>query len=139
MSALASAMLRARAGLTWEYPCLVWIADYLRDATGRDPAAQWRAIAWDENTAHIELQKLAAFGQGDTDVERALHVIAKRDGWTETDSAHQGAIMVGVFTSQDGIGVPAIFDGEKRWIVSTDGRGWRSLKATPKRIWEIPA
>lgn len=136
MSALAAAMARADRGLAWDYPCLVWVADYLRDATGRDPAAEWRAIEWSQDVALTELQKIAAHGVGDTDVERALDAIGRREGWVEATEPHQGAVMVGVFEAGE-IGVPAIFDGGRRWIVSNDGKGWRSMLVAPKRMWEI--
>lgn len=130
-------MARASGGLDWSYPCLIWIADYLRDATGRDPAAAWRTIRWDEAKARHELGRLAVGGEGATAVERALDAIAKRDGWLVADGPRQGAVMIGCLTSEDGVGVPAIFDGERRWIVSNDGHGWTSVAAKPERMWEI--
>lgn len=137
MSAIANAMTRAGRGLDWSYPCLIWVADYLRDELGRDPAEAWRDMVWDEQRARGQLARLAVAGEGATAVERALDVIATRDGWAPADGPRQGAVMVGVFTSEDGIGVPAIFDGQDRWIVSNDGQGWASIKGQPSRIWEI--
>ena len=135
--ALGLALARASGGLTWEYPCLIWIADYLRDATGRDPAAAWRAINWNEATARHELGRLAVAGEGRTAVERALDAIAKRDGWQAVDGPRQGSVMIGCYRSEDGIGIPAIFDGHRRWIVSNDGQGWASHSATPETMWEV--
>lgn len=132
-------MSRVDQGLDWSYPCLIWIADYLLDATGRDPAADWRKIDWSEETARHELGRLAVPGTGCTAVERALDVIANRDGWREADCPMQGAVMIGVYTSSDGIGVPAIFDGQDRWIISNDGKGWASVATRPERMWEVQA
>lgn len=130
-------MTRADRGLDWSYPCLVWIADYLLDATGIDPAAEWREIAWDEATARSLLARLAVPGKGETAVERALCAFAERFGWEAADGPRQGAVMIGVYTAEDGVGVPAIFDGQDRWIVSNTGRGWTSVKADPARMWEV--
>lgn len=138
MSALRDAMARADRGLDWSYPCLIWVADYLRDATGNDPAADWRGVAWSEPSALRELKRLARDGNGNTDVERAMQVLCVRNGWPEADAVKQGAVMVGVYTSTDNIGVPAIFDGQDRWIISNDGQGWQSLADKPQRIWEVP-
>lgn len=142
MTALQNALSRADQGLDWSYPCLIWIADYLLDATGRDPAAKWRCIEWSEATAKHELAWLAGSDGGanpGTAVERALDVIANRDGWREADCPMQGAVMIGVYTSSDGIGVPAIFDGQDRWIISNDGKGWTSVATRPERMWEVQA
>lgn len=132
-------MARADRGLDWSYPCLIWAADYVRDATGHDPAAEWRRPKWTEARAFAELKRLAAGGEGETEVERALDRIAMREGWIETDAAMQGAVMLGVYTSVDQIGVPACFDGQDRWIISNDGKGWQSIGAKPNRMWEVPA
>lgn len=137
MDARAAALERAEAGLTWQYPCLIWMADYLRDETGRDPAADWRSIDWTEATAKRELAKLAIAAHGDNAVARALDAIARRDGWIETDVPMQGAIMVGVLTIGDE-GAPAIFDGQSKWISSVTGRGWTITGHHPERMWEIP-
>lgn len=137
MTALANALARAQSGLDWSYPCLIWVADYLRDATGQDPAAAWRAVEWSEARARQSLAKLALGGTGKTAVEKALDRRARDLGWIERDAPMQGAVMVGVFTSADGVGVPAIFDGQSRWIVSHDGQGWVSTVQKPERIWEV--
>lgn len=137
MSAVADAIARASRGLDWSYPCLIWLADYIRDATGRDPAESWRHVEWNEERARHSLARLAAAGEGETAVERALSVIASRDGWEAADGPRQGAIMVGCYSSPDGEGAPAIFDGSRRWIVSITGKGWTSVEAPPQRMWEI--
>jgi hypothetical protein len=113
--------------------------DYVAEATGRDPAAAWRHLNWDEATARRELGRAAVAGTGETAVERALDAAAQREGWAEAEGPRQGAVMIGVFEAEDGIGVPAIFDGQDRWIVSNDGRGVTTLAEAPKRIWEIDA
>lgn len=160
-SAIANAMWRARAGLDWSYPCLIWVMDYVAEATGRDPAAGWRHLSWDEATARRELGRAAVPGTGETAVERALDAAAKREGWIEADGPRQGAVMIGVYDgveaarhssaafmassaeiapleqSPSRVGVPAIFDGQDRWIVSNTGRGVTSLAEAPQRIWEI--
>lgn len=133
-------MARAECGLDWSYPCLIWVADYLREATGRDPAERWRHIDWNEAKARGSLARLSVAGEGETAVERALDAIARRDEcWEAADGPRQGAVMVGVFTAPDGVGVPAIFDGSRRWIVSNDGRGWTSIGEKPGRMWEVRA
>lgn len=137
MSALQSAMAAADRGLDWSRPCLIWVADYLAEATGIDPAAAWREVAWDEGSARRHLAMLALGGVGSTAVERAIDGMAKRLGWVEADGPRQGAVMIGVFTSADGVGVPAIFDGGKRWVFSNTGRGWTSTAEMPVRMWEV--
>ncbi len=137
MTAVERAIARASRGLDWSYPCLVWVGDYLLDATGTDFAADWREIAWDEATARFSLARLSVAGVGGTAVERALDAAARRFAWDEADGPRQGAVMVGVYTADDGIGVPAIFDGQKRWIVSNDGKSVTSLDAEPARMWEV--
>lgn len=137
MTAITAAIARASRGLDWSYPCLIWVADYLSDATGRDPAESWRHVNWNEEAAKHSLARLAAAGEGDTAVERALSVIASREGWEPADGPRQGAVMIGVYTSPDGEGAPAIFDGSRRWIVSINGTGWTSVEAAPGRMWEV--
>ncbi|CAN7585978.1 hypothetical protein LJR016_004323 [Devosia sp. LjRoot16] len=137
MQAVANAIARARSGLDWSYPCLIWIADYVRDATGTDYAFDWRAVQWDETTAKRALARLAAGGNGSTAVERAIDVMARALGWAEVDGNRQGAVLIGVFDADDGVGVPAIFDGENRWIISNDGEGVTVTGVLPKRMWEI--
>lgn len=130
-------MQRADRGLDWSYPCLIWIADYLCDATGEDPAAEWRREQWTELSALRSLKLLASGGEGSTDVERAMDAMAHTMGWIEADGQMQGATMVGVYDAKNDIGVPAIFDGQDRWIISNDGLGWLSFAVKPKRMWEV--
>ncbi len=136
--AFDDALIRAATGLDWSCPCLIWVADYLRAATGRDPAEDWRWAEWNELIARHELMKLAVGGQGDTAVERALDAIARRDGWRETDAAEQGGVMVGVYTAadDDSIGVPAIFDGWRGWLIAYRGAA-TILREPPKRMWVV--
>ena len=136
--AVAHAIARARSGLDWSYPCLIWVADFVRDATGTDYASDWRGVEWTEATAKHALTRLAAGGEGETAVEKAVDNLARAVGWEAADGPRQGAVMIGVYRAEDGIGVPAIFDGESRWIVSNTGKGWRTLSAAPERMWEIP-
>jgi len=138
MSPFDEAFARAASGLDWSHPCLIWTADYLVVATGRDPAESWRGIAWDEPTARHELARLAVAGEGATAVERALDAVAKRDGWTACDGPRQGAVMIGVYPAPDdpSIGIPAIFDGWRGWLVSYFGAA-TILRDPPPRIWEI--
>jgi hypothetical protein len=146
MTAITAAMARASRGLDWSYPCLIWIADYVRDATGKDPAEALRHVVWDQRNAQRHLKRLAKLGTiGDTDVERALDYIARRDGWIEADAMMQGATMIGVFDAAMAFGpvwqrtgAPAIFDGQNRWLCSTDGASVSSVGLRPKRMWEIP-
>lgn len=145
MSPLSNAIARASRGLDWSYPCLIWVADYVRDVTGEDPAAALRHIEWDQQRAQRCLARLAKRGEGGSDVERVLDHIAKRDGWIEAECAMQGAAMVGVYDGAvaDGplwrhIGVPAIYDGQKRWICSNDGATVSSVEMKPLRTWELP-
>lgn len=138
MSAFEAAFKRAAGGLDWSYPCLIWVADYVRAETGRDPADEWRAVRWNEADAKRLLALIAMHGQGATRVERALDAIAKREGWQPCDGARQGACMIGVFTAPDdpAIGIPAIFDGWKGWLVCYFGVA-TILRGEPIRIWEI--
>lgn len=136
--ALRRAIDRAKHGLSWDYPCLIWVADYLADATGRDPAAPWRAITWTEQAALAALVRAGRAGQGETAVERALDATGMREGWVRADGPQQGAIMIGCYTADDGrTGIPAIFDGQDRWILSHDGAGIRTERTAPHAIWEI--
>lgn len=137
MTAFGTAFARASRGLDWSYPCLIWLADYLRDATGNDPAADWRSVNWTERKARRELGSLARRGEGDTLLERALDVIAQRNGWCFAAETKQGAVMVGLFTDGAGVGIPAIFDGRDRWLVAALGNA-TTTKNTPIRMWEVP-
>lgn len=138
MTAFGEAFSRAASGLDWSYPCLIWIADYLKAETGRDPAAGFRHVAWDEAGAKASLARLAVAGEGQTAVERTLDFIAKRDGWQARDGAQQGACMIGVFTAPDdpAVGIPAIFDGWKGWLVCYYGVA-TILREQPVRMWEV--
>lgn len=136
MNAFNIAMARAAIGLDWGYPCLIWLADYVRDATGMDPAGRWRGLAWNEHVARRELVTLAIHGAGDTAVERAMDAMAYEFDWPERDVAMQGSVMIGCYRSDD-VGVPAIFDGERRWLVSGAGDA-RVTAARPLRMWELP-
>lgn len=137
-NAVATAIARARSGLDWSYPCLIWTFDYVREATGVDYAAPWRLARWDEATARAALVRAAAGGKGSTAVEKALDRLAREQCFEERDGPRQGAVMIGVYDAEeDGVGVPAIFDGEGRWIVSNTGKGWSTLAAAPKRMWEL--
>lgn len=137
MNAFNIALSRASSGLTWGYPCLIWIADYVRDETGKDWAKRWRGIEWDEQSARHHLARLAVRGEGGTAVERTMDGFAKDAQWEEVDGARQGMPMIGVYDGPDGVGVPAIFDGSRRWVYSNDGAGLRSTPNPPKRMWVI--
>jgi len=137
MEAFDNAMTRAARGIDWTYPCLIWVADYLLEATGKDFAAEWRGLTFDEAETKRHLINLAAFEPGETAVEKALSGLASRFGWEERDGARQGAIMIGVFTDpRDGSGFPAIFDGWKGWLVAYFGDA-TVLRDRPIRMWEI--
>jgi hypothetical protein len=139
MNAVANAVGKARSGLDWSYPCLIWVFDYVLEATGVDYAAPWRRERWDEASARLSLLRAAAGGKGTTAVEKALDRLAREQAFEECDGPRQGAVMVGVYdTEDDGVGVPAIFDGEGRWIISNTGKGWSTLSVPPKRMWELP-
>lgn len=73
-----------------------------------------------------------------------MDAFARRHGWVEADLMMQGAVMIGVYDADnivDGkaerIGVPAIYDGQKRWIISNDGRSVNSIEIKPRRMWEV--
>lgn len=136
-SPVANAIARARSGLDWSYPCLVWAADYLRDATGVDYAADWRAVRWNEAVAKQTLSGLSEKGSGWSRVERTIDGFARRYGWREVEGPMQGAVMLGVYTDADGRGVVAIFDGQDRWVLSNDGKGVTITGIQPDRMWEI--
>lgn len=139
MTAFDTAVSRAAGGIDWSYPCLIWVADYLKEATGVDFAADWRGMAFDEPLVLRELAKLAAGHVGVSAVERAMTGLAERYGWQERDGPQQGAIMVGVYTDpRDSAGFPAIFDGWRGWLVAYFGNA-TVLRERPNRIWEIVA
>lgn len=141
MSAVSAAIARASAGLDWSYPCLLWLADYLRDETGIDYASDWRRQPWTEATAKRALARLAAGGEGATAVERVLDNAARSLDWHEADAQMQGAVMIGVYDGiepgGEAIGIPAIFDGADRWVFSNDGKGVTVTGLPPRRMWEI--
>lgn len=136
MDAFNNALLRAGRGLDWSYPCLIWVADFLLEATGDDYAADWRQVEWTEDTAKREMARLAVGGRGASAVERCLDALAHRHGWDECDGGRQGAVMVGVYTDPDGVGFPAIFDGWKGWLVAMFGNA-TIVREPPERMWEI--
>ena len=136
MNAFNIAMSRAAIGLDWSYPCLIWVADYVRDATGVDFAARWRGLAWNEHVARRELAMLSRSGDGVTAVERAMSGMAATYGWQSCDSPRQGAVMIGCYAGED-VGIPAIFDGDTRWLMAGEGLA-RITRAMPGRAWELP-
>lgn len=135
--AISQAIARARAGLDWSRPCLIWLADYLVDAGHRDIAADWRGIGWGEVRSRRELVLLARRGTGGSPVGCVMDWLAREHGWDAADSARQGSVMVGVYDQLAADGVPAIFDGQDRWIAGLVGGGWSSLRAMPDRAWEV--
>lgn len=137
MNAREAAVHTALQGLTWERPCLIWLADYLVAETGRDYAADWRGIRWTERTAIRALKGLAVQGRGERLVERVIDAMARLHGWPEADSNRQGAVMIGVYRGLARDGVPAIYDGEARWIAGHIGSGLASLGEFPDRAWEV--
>ena len=124
-------------GVDWEYPCLLWIADYLLDETGYDYARELRHIQWNERRSMRHLRALAVQGHGKKLVERALDALARGHGWEAADECRQGAVMVGVFRDMAPNGSPAIFDGESRWICAALGGGMISTNRLPHRVWEV--
>lgn len=137
-SAVADAIARARSGLDWSYPCLIWIADYVLDATGTDYASDWRAVKWDEATAKRALARLAVGGNGSSAVERAIDVMARALGWPEVDCNQQGALLIGAFNDLAAAGSPAIFDGSDRWVLGhLEGGGVTVTGVFPDRAWEV--
>lgn len=136
MSPVSNAMAAAYAGLDWSRPCLMWLADYLLEATGKDFAADWRGIAWNERRALRELRRLAISGKGETLVERAMDAMAA--GWEPVSECRQGAVLVGVFNKLARDGSPAIFDGQDRWILGHIGGGGVTVTGLfPDRAWEV--
>lgn len=137
MKAVANAIARARSGLDWSRPCLIWLADYLVDAGYHDVAADWRGIEWGEVRSRRELVLLARRGEGVSPVGCVMDWLAREHGWEPADSARQGAVMVGVYDRLAADGVPTIFDGQDRWIAGQVGGGVTSLRAMPDRAWEV--
>lgn len=135
LNAFNLALARAGSGIRWSYPCLIWFADYARDATGNDPAAEWRGIEWDEAVAREIMGGLASQSGGRSDVERALATVAHRNDWEDVDAPRQGAVMVGVYTLNE-VGVPAVFDGDRRWLIAGED-GARITSLPPDRMWVL--
>ena len=134
---VANAIARARAGLDWSRPCLIWLADYLVDEGHPDIAAEWRGIGWGEVRSRRELVLLARRGAGNSPVGCVMDWLARKHRWEPADSARQGAVMVGVLDGLAADGVPAIFDGQDRWIAGIGGGGWSSIRTMPDRAWEV--
>lgn len=138
MDAVKHAMQRAERGLDWSYPCLIWVADYLLEATGVDYASGWRRMEWDEASAKDALVRLAAGGSGVSAVEKTLDNMAQVLDWEPVEENRQGAVMIGVFNGLAADGVPAIFDGTDRWIAGhVGGKSVTSVGAFPDRAWEV--
>lgn len=136
-AAISLAIARARVGLDWSRPCLIWLADYLLDAGYRDIAADWRGIAWGDVRSRRELVLLARRGQGGSPVGAVMDWLAREHGWEAADGPRQGAVMVGVFDALAADGVPAIFDGRDRWIAGGVAGGVTSIGRMPDRAWEV--
>lgn len=131
------AMIDAGRGLRWDYPCLLWMADYLLRATGRDIAIDYRSARWTETKARRTLAVLSRVGLGSTAVECAMDGLAYKHSWQEADGPRQGAVMVGVYNIDGDVGAPAIFDGDRRWLHA--GAGIAVVTARkPDRMWEVP-
>lgn len=135
LNAFNLALARAGHGISWSYPCLLWFADYVIDATGFDPASEWRSVEWDEATGRRIMDEIGDGMMGSTPVEKALAATAERHGWAQTDAPQQGSIMVGAY-SFHGTGVAAIFDGDKRWAIGHED-GLRITPLSPERMWVI--
>lgn len=140
MDAVKHAIARAERGIDWRYPCLLWVADYLLEATGVDYASGWRRVEWDEASAKRALVRLASGGNGVSAVERALDNMAQVLDWEPAEENRQGAVMIGVFNGLAADGVPAIFDGTDRWIAGhVEGGAVTSIGKFPDRAWEVSA
>lgn len=137
MTAIENAIARARRGIDWHYPCLIWVADYLLDATGVDYAIGWRRRAWDEPSAKRALVALSRGGRGISAVEKALDNMAEAQGWERAEENRQGAVMIGVYSDLAENGSAAVFDGTDRWIVAQLGGGCVSIGQFPDRAWEV--
>lgn len=136
-SALSNAVARARLGLDWSRPCLIWLADYLVDEGYHDIGAEWRGITWGDVRSRRELLLLARCGQGDSPVGCVMDWLAREHGWEPASDRRQGAVMVGVYDYLAADGVPAIFDGRDRWITGQVGGGVTSLGQMPDKAWEV--
>ena len=134
MTAYARAFARAADGITWSYPCLIWVSDYALDLTGNDPAERFRSWVWDERKSMRAMASAGRGMPGTSPVERALHDIAERCEWFEVEEP-QGH-CVGVYDLGE-IGVPAIYDGASRWLVATADGAIVTAHA-PKKIWRLP-
>lgn len=131
-------MAAAHRGIGWEYPCLIWVADYLREEVGTDFAAAFRQGGkWGERRALLLLRGLALQGRGACLVERAMDAMATAHGWAEAGENRQGAVMIGVFRDLAPNGSPAIFDGTSRWICAVLGGGMLSMGRFPDKVWEV--
>lgn len=137
MTPVENAIDRARRGIDWSYPCLIWVADYLLAATGVDYASGFRRVEWDEATAKKTLVRLAAGGQGRSAVEKTLDTMARQLGWEPVEENRQGAIIIGVYSDLADNGSAAIFDGTDRWIVAQLDGGCISMGRFPDRAWEV--
>lgn len=137
MPPVANAIARAQPGLDWSRPCLIWLADYLVDVGHHDIAADWRGIAWGDVRSRRELVLLARRGQGGSPVGCVMDWLAREHGWEPTDASRQGAVMVGVFDHLAADGVPAIFDGQDRWVAGRVSGGISSIRFMPDRAWEV--
>jgi hypothetical protein len=133
-AAFTRAFERAASGFDWSRPCLIWLSDYVRDVTGKDPAAAWRAGVHNKRSALVALKQAARGGKGDTHCERALVAAGQRLGWRETDAPAAGA--VGVFNGTDGTGYPAIADPAGNWLLATES-GALVIPDRPRRMWSI--
>lgn len=135
MNAFNLALARAANGISWSYPCLLWFADYVIDATGFDPAYDWRAVEWNEASSRQIMDEIGAGMDGTTPVARALTATARRHGWERVTAAQQGSIMVGAYAFGE-VGVAAVFDGDKRWAIAHED-GLRITPLPPERMWVI--
>lgn len=137
MDAVKHAIARAERGIDWNYPCLIWVADYLLEATGVDYASGFRRVEWDEPSAKRALVRLSGGGKGASAVEKALDIMAQELGWEAVEENRQGAVMIGVYSDLAENGSTAVFDGTDRWIVAQLGGGCVSIGRFPDRAWEV--
>jgi uncharacterized protein DUF6950 len=134
--AFGAAFDAAMMPFSWRYPCLLWLADYIKQVTGTDPAADWRGVTWDQEKAQAALARLAADAPlGRSDLEWVLIKMADRHGWQWRGAGEQGA-EIGVH-ELDGQGFPSIRNpADGLWLLNaTDGL--RTTRRWPASAWGL--
>lgn len=138
VDAYLAAFNSASRGFRWDYPCLIWLADFVLAATGNDPALDYRDREWDHKSAVAALLGIVSreahngekiFVEDYTAV--AVRAFARRFNWPENGDLP----AIGAYAETE-FGVPAISIHKDQWLrYATSGA--HVIRTPPPVIWSL--